>query len=158
MIAAKTTTMPMMANMSTPPPGSASRHSPQHRCPVSACHGCWLPWPARARSSSCASVSCASPPACAAPMLTVSETRSPHQRKSAVRARPGQSLRMRGQHLRAALVRHDQKLIVAPAAHLLAGRNPCASACRTFSSIALQAPHRASCAVPPPDPLRSTKH
>ncbi len=52
-------------------------------------------------------------------MLTVSETRSPHQRKSAVRARPGKHLRVRGKHLRVALVRHDQKLIVAPAPHLL---------------------------------------
>ena len=41
--------------------------------------------PSRARSSKSASGSSRS--ACAAPMLTVSDTRSPHQRKSAVRAR-----------------------------------------------------------------------
>ena len=59
----------------------------------------------RARSSSCASVSVGRRQAWAAPMLTVSETRSPHQRKSAVRARPASVCACASKHLGAALVR-----------------------------------------------------
>ena len=78
----------------------------------------------RARSSNCASVSAPSLAACAAPMLTVSETRSPHQRKSAVRASPASVLRVRRKHLRAALVRQNKKLIVSPNGHLLGRAQP----------------------------------
>ena len=57
-------------------------------------------------------------------MLTVSETRSPHQRKSAVLASPASILRMRRQHLRRALVRDNQQLELAPASQLLARPQP----------------------------------
>ena len=60
----------------------------------------------------------------AAPMLTVSETRSPHQRKSAVRASPASTCACAASEFAGALVRNDQKFVVAPAAQFLGRPQP----------------------------------
>ncbi len=119
MMAAKTTKMPMMANMAIPPEQRTRR-----RCDA-AC-GCTVPALMAARFHRFARALQQLRQRFGGIVAGLRRADA-HRERDAVappaevrRARQsGQHLRVRRQHLRAALMRHDQKFIVAPAAHLL---------------------------------------
>ena len=144
MTAPKTRTMPMMANMPASPAPDVMWLPPAWMLEI--------PWPLRALQQLRQRLVLAQP-ACAAPMLTVSEIRSPHHRKSAVLARPASACACAAKHLRRALVREDQKLIVAPPP-----QSPLPAAARSpaFAPPSPASPRRpvrrASCATRAPGP------
>ena len=112
----------------------------------------------RARCRSCSNESSCWRQAWAAPMLTVSEMRSPHQRKSAVRARPVRVCACDRNISALRSCANDQEFSVTPVTHLFsraqALRHGSAAPCRASRG---KRPSHASFASPAPDRCRSTE-